>query len=96
MPRRCCTLGHRGRKVGALVDVLFSDGPQATNPSGRPPYTVAKAGEDFSADVLYSSTMQTPQITYEEGLNIDYRYPYSAIILSTPCWSDGFFVLQMV
>ncbi|KAF7342570.1 Glycoside hydrolase family 3 protein [Mycena sanguinolenta] len=49
--------GLPGQESGnALVDVLFADGAQAMNPSGRLP------------------TMQTPQITYEEGLHIDYRY----------------------
>ncbi|KIJ29627.1 glycoside hydrolase family 3 protein [Sphaerobolus stellatus SS14] len=38
------------------------------------PYTIAKARADYPADVLYSSGAQTPQITYEEGLEIDYRH----------------------
>jgi len=67
--------GLPGQESGnALVDVLFADGSQATNPSGRLPYTIAKQREDYPADILYSSDMQTPQITYEEALNIDYRW----------------------
>ncbi|KAJ7477444.1 glycoside hydrolase superfamily [Mycena latifolia] len=67
--------GLPGQESGnALVDVLFADGSQATNPSGRLPYTIARQREDYPADILYSSDMQTPQITYEEALNIDYRW----------------------
>ncbi|KAF7375316.1 Beta-glucosidase [Mycena sanguinolenta] len=67
--------GLPGQESGnALVDVLFSDGSQATNPSGRLPYTIAKLRTDYAADILYTSTMQTPQITYNEGVNIDYRW----------------------
>jgi len=56
------------------VDVLFADGPQATNPSGRLPYTIAKARTDYPADILYTSSMQTPQITYTEATAIDYKW----------------------
>ncbi|KAJ7625259.1 beta-glucosidase [Mycena polygramma] len=67
--------GLPGQESGnAIVDVLFADSTQATNPSGRLPYTIAKAREDYPADVLYTSTMSTPQITYDEGLGIDYRW----------------------
>ncbi|KAF7358310.1 Beta-glucosidase [Mycena venus] len=67
--------GVPGQETGnAIVDVLFADGAQATNPSGRLPYTIAKAREDYPADVLYASGVGTPQITYEEGLGIDYRW----------------------
>jgi beta-glucosidase len=62
--------GIPGQETGnAIVDVLFG----AVNPSGRLPYTMAKAREDYPADVLYESSAQTPQITYSEGLDIDYR-----------------------
>ncbi|KAJ7445265.1 glycoside hydrolase superfamily [Mycena latifolia] len=67
--------GLPGQETGnALVDVLFSDGPQATNPSGRLPYTIAKQRGDYSADILYTSSDPTPQITYSEGVDIDYRW----------------------
>ncbi|KAJ7164325.1 glycoside hydrolase superfamily [Mycena filopes] len=67
--------GLPGQETGnALVDVLFADGSQPTNPSGRLPYTMAKQRTDYAADILYSSADQTPQITYTEGLNIDYRW----------------------
>lgn len=66
--------GLPGQESGnALVDVLFSDSPQATNPSGRLPYTIAKQRTDYAADILYTSSDKTPQITYTEGVNIDYR-----------------------
>ena len=62
--------GLPGQESGnALVDVLFG----AVNPSGKLPYTIGKSRSDYAADVLYSSSMQTPQITYSEGPNIDYR-----------------------
>ncbi|KAF7309113.1 Fn3-like domain-containing protein [Mycena kentingensis (nom. inval.)] len=62
--------GLPGQETGnAIVDVLFSDSPEATNPSARLPYTVAKRREDYPADILYA-TNQPPgvnsQITYEE------------------------------
>ncbi|KAJ6533509.1 beta-glucosidase [Mycena capillaripes] len=67
--------GLPGQETGnAIVDVLFADSVQATNPSGRLPYTIAKARGDYPADILYASTEATPQITYEEGLGIDYRW----------------------
>jgi Glycosyl hydrolase family 3 C-terminal domain len=54
----------------SLTDVLYGD----YNPSGRLPYTIAKKREDYAADVLYSSPDSIPQITYHEGLLIDYRW----------------------
>ncbi|KAJ6484542.1 beta-glucosidase, partial [Mycena vulgaris] len=67
--------GLRGQDSGnALVDVLFADGSQATNPGGRLPHTIAKARENYSVDILYASGDQTPQITYIEAILIDYRW----------------------
>jgi hypothetical protein len=63
--------GLPGQETGnALVDVLFG----AVNPSGRLPYTIAKQRSDYPADIVYSSSATTPQITYSENLNIDYRH----------------------
>lgn len=42
--------------------------------SGRLPFTIAKARGDYAADVLYESDMPVPQITYSEGLDLDYRH----------------------
>jgi hypothetical protein len=54
----------------SLTDVLYG----YYNPSGRLPYTIARKREDYGADVLYSSSDPIPQITYGEGLLIDYRW----------------------
>jgi beta-glucosidase len=53
-----------------LTDVLYGH----YNPSGRLPFTIAKKREDYGVDVLYSSPDPIPQITYSEGLLIDYRW----------------------
>ena len=53
-----------------MTDILYGD----YNPSGRLPYTIAKKREDYGVDVLYSSPDPIPQITYSEGLLIDYRW----------------------
>ncbi|KAF8575983.1 glycoside hydrolase family 3 protein [Ramaria rubella] len=77
--------GIPGQESGnALVDILFG----AVNPSGRLPYTIAKQRADYPADVLYTSSMQTPQITYSEGLEIDYRHFDAQNI--TPRFEFGF------
>ncbi|KAJ7054141.1 beta glucosidase precursor [Mycena amicta] len=61
--------GLPGQESGhSIVDVLFSDSPQATNPSGRLPYTFAKQQSDYPAQILYTSS-RTP-----EGLNLDHRW----------------------
>lgn len=63
--------GLPGQESGnAIVDVLFG----AVNPSGKLTYTYAKRREDWPGDILYTSEMQTPQITYDEGVLIDYRW----------------------
>jgi beta-glucosidase len=63
--------GIPGQESGnAIVDVLFG----AVNPSGRLPYTVAKQRTDYPADILYSSSEPAPQITYAEGVLLDYRW----------------------
>ncbi|KAJ7884536.1 hypothetical protein B0H14DRAFT_2260933, partial [Mycena olivaceomarginata] len=54
--------GVPGQETGnAVVEVLFSDSPQVTNPSGCLPYTTR---EDSPADVLCTSIDGTPQITW--------------------------------
>ncbi|CAK5281386.1 unnamed protein product [Mycena citricolor] len=77
--------GLPGQESGnAIVDVLFG----AVNPSGRLTYTVAKQRSDYPADVLYSSGDPVPQITYSEGLGIDYRWFDSKNI--QPRWEFGY------
>jgi len=63
--------GLPGQESGnAIVDVLFGE----VNPSARLPYTIARARTDYPADVLYNSNAETPQIVYQEALQIDYRH----------------------
>ncbi|KAJ7325906.1 glycoside hydrolase family 3 C-terminal domain-containing protein [Mycena albidolilacea] len=61
--------GVPGQETGnAVVDVLFSDSPQATDPCcGHLPYKIAKAREDSPADVLYTSIDGTPQRHVQGG-----------------------------
>ena len=65
-----------GQESGnALVDVLFG----AVNPSGRLPYTIAKAEDDYGpgSKVKYSPSPLdglSPQQNFSEGMYIDYRY----------------------
>lgn len=56
----------------ALVDVLFGD----TDASGRLPYTVAKAQEDYGkgGQIIYYPNGVVPQQDFTEGLLIDYRH----------------------
>ncbi|KAJ3277406.1 hypothetical protein HK104_003323 [Borealophlyctis nickersoniae] len=57
-----------GQESGnALADVLFG----RVNPSGRLPFTINKKPADYSAHVEYN---KTDEITYTEGLLVDYRY----------------------
>lgn len=60
-----------GQESGnAITDVLFG----MVNPSARLPFTMARQRSDYPADILYDSEDETPQITYEESLLIDYRH----------------------
>lgn len=57
--------GLPGEEAGdALVDVLYG----SVSPSGKLPYTIAKAASD------YGTTIQTGSDTFSEGLFIDYRH----------------------
>ena len=64
--------GIAGQEAGnSIVDVLYG----AYNPSGRLPYTIAKAVSDYGAQpVLGGSSAAVLSIPYTEGLNIDYRH----------------------
>jgi len=77
--------GFPGQESGnGLVDVLFG----IVNPSGRLVHTLAKQRSDYSADVLYSSPDRVPQIPYNDGVFIDYRWFDARNI--TPNFEFGF------
>ena len=63
--------GLPGQESGnSLVDVLYG----GVNPSGKLPWTIAKAREDYDTNVLYQPNAVVPQINFTEGLFIDYRH----------------------
>jgi len=63
--------GLPGQEAGnALTDVLYG----AYNPSGRLPYTIGKNIKDYPAQIDKVLTINTLQVPYTEGLNIDYRH----------------------
>ncbi|KAH9010572.1 beta-glucosidase [Lactarius pseudohatsudake] len=78
--------GLGGTETGnALVDILYG----AVNPSGRLPYTIAKSPSDYSAQlVIGGSGEEIVNITYSEGLFIDYRHFDAANI--APRYEFGF------
>jgi beta-glucosidase len=62
-----------GQESGnALADVLFGD----VDASGRLPYTIGRSLDDYGpgARVLYETRDRQPEITFDQGLYIDYRY----------------------
>jgi len=62
--------GAPGEQTGpGLVDVLWG----AVNPSGRIPFTIADAEDDYPAPIVYDSD-GFPSIDYTEKLLLDYRY----------------------
>jgi len=64
--------GLGGTETGnALVDVVYG----AVNPSGRLPYTIAKSPKDYPAQVVFGGDgEEILDITYSEGLFVDYRH----------------------
>ncbi|KAI9434687.1 beta-glucosidase [Lactarius indigo] len=78
--------GLGGPETGnALVDILYG----GVNPSGRLPYTIAKSPSDYSAQLIIGGTGdEILNITYSEGLFIDYRHFDAANI--APRYEFGF------
>ncbi|KAF8487510.1 glycoside hydrolase family 3 protein [Russula ochroleuca] len=78
--------GLEGAETGnALVDVIYG----AVNPSGRLPYTIAKSPQDYPAQLaLGGNGEEILNITYLEGLFVDYRHFDAANI--TPRFEFGF------
>jgi len=78
--------GLPGTESGnSLVDVLYG----AVNPSGRLPYTIAKSPSDYPAQLIAGGTTgEILNITYTEGLFIDYRHFDGAKI--APRYEFGF------
>lgn len=63
--------GLPGQESGnSLVDVLYG----AVNPSGKLPFTMGKAREDYGAALMYQPNGIIPQQNFTEGLFIDYRH----------------------
>jgi len=64
--------GLGGTETGnALVDVIYG----AANPSGRLPYTIAKSPKDHPAQLVPGGNgEEILNITYSEGLFVDYRH----------------------
>ncbi|KAH9178040.1 glycoside hydrolase family 3 protein [Lactarius sanguifluus] len=78
--------GLGGTETGnALVDILYG----TVNPSGRLPYTIAKSPSDYSAQLVIGGTGdEIVNITYSEGLFVDYRHFDAANI--APRYEFGF------
>lgn len=79
--------GLPGEQSGnAIADVLYGK----VNPSGRLPFTMAKAREDYGVDILYTPNEGSgaPQLDFTEGNFIDYRAFDSKNI--TPVYEFGY------
>lgn len=79
--------GLPGEQSGnSIADVLYG----RVNPSGRLPFTMAKAREDYGTDIVYAPNNSggAPQIDFTEGNFIDYRSFDSKNI--TPVYEFGY------
>ncbi|KAH9025135.1 fibronectin type III-like domain-containing protein [Lactarius hengduanensis] len=84
MPRRP---GHCD--VSKLVVVTEKGRSTAVNPSGRLPYTISKSPSDYSAQLVTGDADdEIVNITYSEGLFVDYRHFDAANI--APRYEFGF------
>ena len=62
-----------GQESGSsLTDVLYGD----INPSGHLPYTIGKSLSDYGpgADILRQPNWEVPQVNFDEGVLVDYRW----------------------
>jgi len=63
--------GLPGQESGnAITDILYG----ARNPSAKNVFTWGKKREDWGVDVIYTPGSNNPQISFNEGSFIDYRY----------------------
>jgi len=78
--------GLGGTETGnALLDVMYG----TVNPSGRLPYTIAKSASDYPAQLVEGGDgIEILNITYSEGLFVDYRHFDAAKIV--PRFEFGF------
>ena len=79
--------GMPGQQSGnSIADILYG----RVNPGGKLPFTMASAREDFGTDLLYipNEGPGAPQISFTEGVFIDYRALDSNNI--TPTYEFGF------
>lgn len=79
--------GLPGEQSGnAIADVLFG----RVNPSAKLPFTIGKSRADYGTDVLYfpNDGKKAPQISFTEGVFIDYRAFDHANI--TPAYEFGY------
>lgn len=79
--------GLPGEQSGnSIADVLYGK----VNPSGRLPFTMAKAREDYGTDIIYTPNNGSgaPQLDFTEGNFIDYRAFDSKNI--TPVYEFGY------
>lgn len=79
--------GLPGEQSGnAIADVLFG----RVNPGAKLPFTIGKARADYGTDVLYFPNEGTgpPQLSFTEGVFIDYRAFDQANI--TPAYEFGY------
>jgi beta-glucosidase len=65
--------GLPGEQSGnSLTDILYG----LVNPGGKLPFTLGKAREDYGTDLLYAPNNgnDAPQVSFSEGVFIDYRH----------------------
>jgi len=77
--------GLPGQESGnAITDILYGK----RNPSAKSVFTWGKKREDWGVDVVYTPTADPPQLNFNEGNFIDYRYFDKAGI--EPSYEFGF------